>query len=172
MRIMGIDPGLASMGYADVVGDTGTGKVVAGTNYGVLKTSKANGNDIVRIDMLRGMAREVLLRVRPDFVVIEGWTFMGQRGAAESQVPAVIENVRMVCNELNIQHTILKNGEWKKNTLGSHGAGKNAVEHYVRKRLNLLNETSKVANHVWDARGMALCGWDALLDRSKRLNAR
>ncbi len=154
LRLLGVDPGVANCGYAGALAIPGEKKLIPMTYQGVWSTPK-DWDDRRRMDYLGGQLADTLLCMKPDYVGIEGWTFMGGRGKQESQMPALIEHLYMTCKNLGVKAYIYENKEWKKKTLGIHGANKKQVEHYVKRHLT-DSANKRLPSHVWDSLGICL----------------
>ena len=74
MRILGFDPGLATVGYGVIESD---GRNNVAVDYGVIKTPP-DENTAVRLAMIDAAAAELMDRFRPDAVAEEELFFQYQ----------------------------------------------------------------------------------------------
>lgn len=153
-KILSIDPGLANTGYASIeYGDTQ--QIRLGRAFGVLHTTQEDGSDRERIDKLNVEISKIVLNYQPDAIGIEDWSYMGNRGKNESSMPALIENLRQLCRELNVPTYIYENPVWKKATLGIRTANKKQIQHFVSKRItDAPTILHRKPDHVWDSVGI------------------
>jgi Holliday junction resolvasome RuvABC endonuclease subunit len=182
IKILGFDPGTANMGYAVVNGilrePLQASEAKFGNSFGVLATSKwsdmkAGGakTDRVeipvrdRIDSLGRMIKGLVREVRPDYIAVEDFVEQGKRvGKTYKEMAFLIEHMRLLGRELEIDTRIYTNSYWKQRTLKTAHATKLQVQHYVAHK---LPETAMVLcnqpDHVWDSTAIGLCLWHELI---------
>jgi Holliday junction resolvasome RuvABC endonuclease subunit len=157
VRILGYDPGTAFTGYALVGGSIGK-SVELLPDFGVIKTTKADGDVRTRIDMIGNQVRDHIQELRPTHVAIEDFVEQGvDAGTTYKDMATLIEHLRMVCRYNGIEATIYPNAEWKKIAVGTKGLNKKQIQHFVSHRLPKASEllTGRTATHVWDSAGIA-----------------
>jgi Holliday junction resolvasome RuvABC endonuclease subunit len=175
VKICGIDPGLEHTGIAFLEGDTETKKVrllpdifgVLETRKWVDKTKTEAFTDRERADWLGQEIMRMVAEIEPAAMVVEDFVFMGKRGGAGSQMPMLVEHLRMTGRQMGYEVVIYANGDWKAKTLKCRTANKLQVEHYIKRQLpGIEKQLGKQPDHVWDAIGLAYCKWlDIIHDR-------
>jgi len=158
VRILGVDPGTASTGYALINGNVRTLIASVVTNEcATIKTSLEDGDVRERIDIIGRTFQELVMRLEPDFVAIEDFTEQGkQTGKTYKEMSWLIEHFRMAGREIGYEVTIFENAEWKKIATGSKGLNKDQVKHFVAHKISGTEHFPKrTPTHVWDACGIA-----------------
>lgn len=156
MKILGIDPGTANTGYG-VVQKTSKGYSLVA--YGLIRTTPKEGDVRERIDRIGEHLANIITEFQPDVIAIEDFTEQGKLvGKTYKEMSWITEHFRMLCKQFGYEALILKNGEWKKKTLGIMRANKKQVMHYVGRMIPKAKELLKTEkDHVWDSVGIALC---------------
>jgi Holliday junction resolvasome RuvABC endonuclease subunit len=162
-RILAFDPGTENCGYASILYE---GKTVGMTrHFGVIRTSKADGDVRQRIDIIGGNMRQLISVIKPEHVVIEDFTEQGKAvGKTYKEMAWLTEHLRMVGRSMGYEVTVYENGEWKKLALGVMRANKEQVKHYVKHTLPEAEELLKrQPTHVWDSVGIGLAKYQTLI---------
>jgi crossover junction endodeoxyribonuclease RuvC len=157
-RILGIDPGLATLGFGMILGQPGAGRAqpaqVTALDYGVIQTpAKTNIGD--RLSTIYDDLHSLLTDVKPDVVVIEKFFFyrMGNTilvAQARGVVLLVLAQHQMPVLEFTPAQV--------KQAIAGHGnADKYDVQQAVARELN-LDKVPK-PDDAADALALALTGW-------------
>lgn len=165
VRILAFDPGTANLGYAVIEGNMKTGEVRLLPFYGVLKTSKSDGDIRTRADILGVAVRHKIEGYNPDFIVIEDYTEQGVKsGTTYKDMSILIENMRVTCIGMAQVPDIWTNAHWKKLATGSSGLKKHQVQHFVKHKVRGTEVLGSRASdtHVWDAVGIAYAKFSQL----------
>ena len=150
MRILGFDPGLATVGYGVIESD---GRNNVAVDYGVIKTPP-DENTAVRLAMIDAAAAELMDRFRPDAVAVEELFFntnitTGIR-VAEARGVLLVCAVKL-CGNL-FEYTPL---QIKQAMVGYGRADKRQVQQMVRVFLNL--DKIPKPDDAADALAIAIC---------------
>lgn len=131
-RILGLDPGLARVGYALVIADRRRPRLVA---YGTLTTA-AGRDPALRLIALARALRRLLKRTRPTRVAFERLFFRKNvtTAMAVSEARGVL---RLVCAEAHVPDSEFTPTEVKRAVTGTGAADKLAVAKMVRLLLRL-----------------------------------
>lgn len=161
-RVIGIDPGLAALGWAVVERDGSRLRLAA---HGCIATTPAQGSDLDRVELLARGLREVLDSHRIDLAVTEAWRYYGGRsedsskgkGAATTQahtIGLVLGMVRTVCASAGVRHVEGERAQGWRAALGlPRAASKAACQERVRVVLGLAKVIRP--NHASDAAAVA-----------------
>jgi Holliday junction resolvasome RuvABC endonuclease subunit len=176
-NILGLDPGLASSGWAVLEWDTGTNTVRTTKNYGVIRTKKwADSYKEIeipkreRIDYIGCEIQKVVAETVPQAIVMEDFVYFGNKGKTTSDMPALIENIRMLGRMMGYEVQIYSNGEWKKLLLRNHQASKEQIQHYIHNKLKLDKtywDALDKGGHIRDAMALALTYYVSRTTESK-----
>lgn len=155
MKIIGVDPGMAELGWG-VIDDM---KYVA---HGVIKTDNkhppANGNDgrqqQARLSKIAEEFGKVIVEHEPAVVAIEDTSFMGSKYANSSDLNRVIGVLMLVSYRHNVPAHLYAPTLWKKLTLNYANADKRRVQDEVQKMLHL--EKPIRPQHCSDATAVAI----------------
>ena len=154
VRILSFDPGTADTGWSLV---EGTEKDIRLTeHFGVIKTSKDDGDVRTRIDRIGHVMRTLIEELEPTHVVIEDFTEQGKRvGTTYKEMSWLIEHMRMVGREAGHDITIYENAEWKQLAVGAGRLNKDQVKHFVAHRVAGAGTYLKGRpTHIWDSVGI------------------
>lgn len=157
VRILSFDPGTANMGYGVIEGNTITKVVELTSHYGVLKTTKADGDIRARVDKLGRKIALLLEALEVHYVVIEDYTEQGVRsGTTYKDMSILIEHMRMVCRAHGFEASIYTNSEWKRIAMGRGGLNKRQIQHFVKHTVKGVEKLGSraVDTHVWDVVGI------------------
>lgn len=150
MRILGIDPGLAIVGYG-IIDKTNTGYKIV--DYGVIRTPKEDSLP-VRLDKIYNSMSALIDQHKPDCVAIEELFF--NKNVTTAIAVAEARGVALLC----AVHKVHKLYEYTplqiKQALTGHGrAEKQQVQYMVKAILNLKNIPKP--DDAADAIAVALC---------------
>ncbi len=146
--ILGVDPGLASTGYAVVSGGPGRVRVVA---WGVIRTEPGTPHAL-RLREIHDRLAEVLLQHPVDGAAIESWyihqTSRAAMGMAEARGAA---QVALALADVPVQ-------EYSPNTIKQAvtGSGR-ADKQQVRAMVERLTGVRATSDHAADAMAAAIC---------------
>lgn len=156
IRVLGIDPGTQNTGYA-FVDQTLKGKEIP--SYGLIKTTKADGEVRERIELIGQKMSAIITTYTPDIIAVEDFTEQGKKtGKCYKEMSWLVEHLRMIGKYAGTEVVIYKNAEWKRYTLGIRHANKKQVMHYVGRMVPKAQELLKgKPDHIWDSVGIALC---------------
>lgn len=161
VRIIGVDAGTANTGWCHLVGDMKSRKIYLQA-FGMLTTSKEDGDVRARIDMLGYALRNRIKDNGATHLAVEDFTEQGKIvGKTYKEMSWLTEHFRMVGREMGVETDIYPNAYWKKVLLKAPHASKVQVEHYVRMHLAEAHSL-KVPNHVWDSIAVGLCKFKLL----------
>lgn len=165
MKILGIDPGTAHTGFS-VIQHTSEGYDLI--TYGLIRTSPKDGDVRNRIDYIGKCLEHIIAKFNPDVIALEDFTEQGKLvGKRYKEMAWITEHFRTLFTQLGYKTLVLKNGEWKKRTLGIMRANKKQVMHYVGRIIPKSKELLKNAkDHVWDSIGIAICA--SLMESTKK----
>lgn len=162
LRILSFDPGTAETGWSLV---EGTEKELRLTeHFGVVKTSKEDGDVRFRIDRIGHEMRRLIEELAPTHVVIEDFTEQGKRvGTTYKEMSWLIEHMRMVGREMDHVVTIYENAEWKQLAVGASRLNKDQVKHFVAHRVADAGVYLKGRpTHIWDSVGIGYAKYKQL----------
>ncbi len=150
MRILGIDPGLATIGYAVVDKETNHFDVL---EYGVIKTS-ADKKDTKRLEIIHYNIEELIKEFRPEQMAVEELFFNKnvKTAIAVGQARGVILLAGSQAGLKVAEYTPL---QIKQAVVGYGRADKNQVQQMVKSLLNLA-ELPK-PDDAADALAVAIC---------------
>ncbi|HIK55101.1 MAG TPA: crossover junction endodeoxyribonuclease RuvC [Synechococcales cyanobacterium M55_K2018_004] len=163
-RILGIDPGLAIVGFGAIACEPSPPKSSGGTSivtcgatvidFGIIQT-QANGEMGDRLTTIYNDLHELLNSVQPDLVAIEKLFFyrMGNT-IAVAQARGII---LLVLAQHNIPLVEFTPAQVKQALTGYGGADKQAVQAAVARELNLANVPRP--DDAADALALALAAW-------------
>jgi crossover junction endodeoxyribonuclease RuvC len=148
---MGIDPGLAQMGWGVIeVSEDGKPALI---EYGCLHTSKSNTVS-GRLDHLYKNTCQLIVKYRPQEVAIEGLFFSSNTKTA-MEVAQARGAVMIALNHSGIEVAEYTPLQIKQAVVGYGRAKKEQVQFMVRQFLGLLESPSP--DHAADALAAALC---------------
>lgn len=165
LTVAGIDPGLSKTGFS-VVQFQAT-RVPQIIHHEVIKTSAEKGLK-GRAKLLSDRERTVnvsveivdrLVKFDPNFVSMEDFVFMGNRGRSESQTVRVVENILVECRSAGYDTSVYDNAYWKHVLMKCRTATKEQVRHYVCRALQIPEEIwvkTDRGGHMLDAVALAL----------------
>ena len=128
LRILGIDPGLASIGYGVIYGTTAL-------DYGAITTPKTDSLPL----RLRSIHLDILELVRlyaPEAVAIE-YPFFGRDNTNQGLVLQALGVTRMALAEAGLTEHILLHQSTVKSAITSYGADKKDIQAAVQSIFNL-----------------------------------
>jgi Holliday junction resolvasome RuvABC endonuclease subunit len=168
IKILGLDPGLAHTGWCLIYGENEP----SADHYGVLETVKWADKERTfevpmrdRIDHISDNIQKLIARYEPHFLVMEDFTWRGSKGVTGSQMPALIENIRVMGRVLGYDVAIFTTAQWKRLLLGNGTATKVQVQHCVHKKLGLDEifwDAHDKGGHIRDAMALGLTQWKKL----------
>jgi len=130
--VLGLDPGLARMGYGAIELDGNRMKALL---YGTLETSKTE-QDPDRLAKIYEGLRDVIRKIRPDVVAVEELFFSKNvktaMGVAQARGVALL-----VCGQAHVPVFSLKPGQVKQAVTGYGSAEKGQVQRMVKLLLGL-----------------------------------
>lgn len=157
-RILGLDPGLATLGFGCIVGQSAMGRSqpaqVTALDYGVIQTpAKTDVGD--RLNTIYEDLHSVLTHTKPDLVVIEKFFFyrMGNT-ILVAQARGV---VLLVLAQYGVPLIEFTPAQVKQAIAGHGNADKFDVQQAVARELNL--STIPKPDDAADALALALTGW-------------
>jgi len=169
MRVLGVDPGLRITGYGCIVADPSHESLV---EAGVIRLVKSSGEAppiASRLDELDREFRDILARLAPDAVAIEG-LFAHYKHPATAIVMGHARGVLLLAAKRWGATLIeLKPAEVKKSTTGHGAATKPQIQQAVADRLR-LDAIPKPAD-VADALAIALTAADRAAATPEELGA-
>ena len=152
LKIIGIDPGIASTGIGIV---RGTGLSVEGYSFGTIKTPK-NSPLPQRLNTIFTKLLPVLHDERPDLMVIEDIFSLGKYPKSGIQLGKACGVVLLAGHQANVPTVEIPVREAKQVLTGNGNAGKAQMEKTVR---NILAAKTPIRpDHASDALAMALIG--------------
>lgn len=169
VRILAFDPGTQNTGYAVLNGSLKTGKAELTKHFGVLKTTKHDGEIRERIDILGAGMKNLIDKLEPTHVAIEDFVEQGKFvGKTYKEMAFLIEHMRMAGRERGYEVSIYENGAWKKQTMRATRVNKTQVQHFISHKLpNAKKILNKQPDHVWDSVGIAYCEFLLLMQGVK-----
>lgn len=150
MTVIGIDPGLATIGYGVVRKEGGRPQTI---DYGVIRTEAGTpvGD---RLCIIRDSVRELLKRFQPDMAAVERLLFSNNQKTV-MEVSRASGVILMTLAEAGCVCTEYSPPEVKLAVTGEGGADKKQVQYMVRQLLNL--DTAPKWDDAADALAIALC---------------
>lgn len=151
MIVLGIDPGLARMGYG-VIEKTGT-KALHVT-HGCITTTREDSSAGARLNHLYGGLKDLFLEQRPECAAIEK-LFFSKNITSAMGVAEVRGIVLLICAQEGVPVTEYTPNQVKKAITGSGRADKKQVQEMIRRLLHLqeIPEPDDAA----DGLSIALC---------------
>ena len=139
MKILGVDPGLAALGYGVI--DAG-GHGLALVALGVLRTKRepglAIGRDLAgRIDTLASAFEALVDRHRPESAAIEEFRFYGKSVTSSLQIANVVGMLREVLRARAIPTAEYSAQAIKRAVTGRANADKALVQRFVKLHLGM-----------------------------------
>lgn len=152
-RVLGIDPGLASLGWALVERD---GRAVHLVVHGCCETAPAQGSDLDRVGLLSDHVANLLVVHRPAVVATEAWCHYGQSATTQAHaLGLVLGMVRSLCRAAGVPHVEGERAQGWRTALGlPRTASKAACQERVRAVLGLANVIRP--SHASDAAAVAI----------------
>jgi crossover junction endodeoxyribonuclease RuvC len=156
-RILGLDPGLAILGFGAILCPAGSGRETAGISvldFGVIQTpAKTDIGD--RLSMIYDDLHSVINQVQPDLVAIEKLFFYRMGNIiAVAQARGV---VMLVLAQHHLPLIEFTPAQIKQSLTGYGGADKHAVQEAVARELRL--EKIPRPDDAADALAIALAAW-------------
>jgi crossover junction endodeoxyribonuclease RuvC len=156
MILIGIDPGLAALGYG-VIAVEGSQRIVR--TFGVVRTARrahiAVGRDLtIRIGELARAFERIVDEHRPDGAAIEEFRFYGKGVTSSLQVANVVGMLRESLRARGIATAEYSAQEIKRAVAGSTVASKREIQRMVQIHLRLA--TPPRPEHAADALATAL----------------
>lgn len=152
LKVIGIDPGLASTGVGIV---KGTGLKVEGYSFGTIKTSK-NSSLSHRLNTIFSKLLPVLKDEQPDLMVIEDIFSLAKYPKSGIHLGKVCGVILLAGNHAEVPAVEVPVREAKQILTGNGNASKTQLEKTVR---NLLAAAVPIKpDHASDALAMALIG--------------
>jgi len=153
MIVMGVDPGLAALGWAVI---ERKGQRVSLVAHGCLTTAPADGSDLDRVGMLARDLGALIVGAHPAAVATESWCHYGQSATTQSHaLGLVLGMVRAVCVGAGVRHVEGERAQGWRTALGlSRSASKAACQERVRAVLG-LDKVIK-PQHANDAAAVAI----------------
>ncbi len=152
IKVIGIDPGLASTGIGVVRGE---GFDIAGYSFGAINTPK-DISSAARLDIIFSKVFQVLEDEKPDLMVVEDAFSLGKYPKAGISLGKVSGVVLLAGyrNGINVIEVSVR--ETKQVVTGNGNAGKAQLERSVRQ---LINHSDPIKpDHASDAIALALVG--------------
>jgi crossover junction endodeoxyribonuclease RuvC len=154
--ILGLDPGLAALGYGiiDVQGSR-----MASVALGVLRTRKQNGIPVgrdltIRISQLASQVAELLDQRHPDEAALEEFRFYGKAVTSSLQVANVVGMLRESLRARGVPTAEYSARDIKHAVTGYANAGKTQVQKMVQLHLGL--KEPPMSEHAADALAAAI----------------
>lgn len=152
LKVIGIDPGLASTGFGIV---QGSGSQIRDYSFGMIRTSKTE-NLPSRLHHIFSELCSVLNSEKPDLMVIEDIFSLKQYPKSGISLGKVCGVVLLTCYEFGITVMEIPVKEVKRVLTGNGNATKGQLERAVRHFLK--RDTSITPSHASDAIALALIG--------------
>lgn len=165
LRILSFDPGTAAMGWSLLDGDLTAASVELTEHFGVLRSSKQDGDVRSRIDSLGGSFDALIHAHHPTHVVIEDFTEQGKLvGKTYKEMSWLTEHLRLIGRSAGFEVTIYENAEWKKIATGAGRLSKDQVKHFVAHQVGQAQRRlgKRTPTHVWDSVGMGFAKFKQL----------
>lgn len=148
MKVLGIDPGIAHLGYGVVEGFQGTFEWVAS---GEVQTSQ-NDPSHKRLAIILDDLTHLVTQYNPDVLAIERLPYMAKFASA-SRIAEVCGVLGAVAGQHDIDLVEYSPKSVKQAVTGDGDADKHAVIFAVKQ---MLDYTGKLSNHAADALAVAL----------------
>ena len=152
LKVIGIDPGLASTGFGIVQGSSSQ---IRDYSFGTIRTSKTEGLPS-RLHHIFSELCSVLNSEKPDLMVIEDIFSLKQYPKSGISLGKVCGVVLLTCYERGITVMEIPVKEVKRVLTGNGNANKGQLEKAVRHFLK--RDTSITPSHASDAIALALIG--------------
>lgn len=150
MRVLGVDPGLASVGWGVV--SQRSNRLIFEDQGTITTPSKMDLS--IRLETIHRGLNQVISRFQPDCMSVETLYFAKNKSSAMA-----VAHGRGVIALLAGQHGLpffeFSPNEIKQSIVGTGGADKGQMETMVR--LLLGNVGEKISHHAMDALGTAIC---------------
>lgn len=151
MSVMGVDPGIANTGIAQIYDSEGTECFLAGEMINTYAWQETRD----RIGHIANKVGQFVLEMRPAYMFVEEVFFSKNKSSAMT-TSMVIGACAHVAYIHNIKFYLIRPNEMKKLLTGRAKADKIKVEEAVRNKV--LHVDDDLSNHVVDAVGIALAG--------------
>lgn len=156
MRVLGVDPGLAALGWSVVERDGPRVTLVA---HGAVTTVPADGDDFARVAMLDAALSAVIALHGPALVVTEAWVEVyagkGAHTTASHTLGLVLGMVGAVCRAMGVRHVEGVRAQGWRHALGlPRTASKADAQERVRAVLRLAKVIRP--SHASDAAAVAI----------------
>jgi len=150
MIILGIDPGIATMGYGIIKEDKGNYEAI---DYGVLSTHK-DLSVTERLVLVAKGVKQLIEKFKPDTIAVEELFFSSNRKTAMlvSQARGVI---LLICHDAGVPISEYTPNQIKQAVSGYGSADKRQVQQMVRMLLRLTSVPKP--DDAADALAIALC---------------
>lgn len=151
--VLGIDPGLASLGWAVVERDGARPCLVAA---GCFTTEPTDGSDLARVGLLSDRVAELLATYRPALVATEAWCHYGQSATTQAHaLGMVLGAIRATCRPMGVRHDEGERAQGWRTALGlPRTASKAECQERVRAVLGLAKVIRP--SHASDAAAVAI----------------
>ncbi len=159
MRIIGIDPGLASTGYGVIEDD---GKTLTLIECGTIVTTNRDST-AVRLREIHSVLLEVSKRTKPQVVAIEGLYFVQNItsgiAVAQGRGVAILGTVLGAVEESGCEPDFVEYTpmQIKRSVVGYGKATKNQVIQMVQRLLHISDKSGNFTSHAADALAAAIC---------------
>lgn len=153
VTVLGLDPGIASLGWAVVRVD---GRETRLRASGCIETSPRDGDDLARVDLIACEVGDLLLGWSLDLVATEAWVHYGQSDStAAHTMGLVIGAIRTVCRSAGVRHVEGPRAQGWRTALGLKAtATKPEAQERVRLLLGLAAPVRP--QHASDAAAVAI----------------
>jgi crossover junction endodeoxyribonuclease RuvC len=155
MRVLGFDPGLTITGYGCVVGDIVRPSIVEAGVFRLTKRGEPVGSIGDRLVELERDVDDLVERVQPDLVAIEGMFAHKDHPGTVVKMAHARGVILLVARRAGVEVCELKPAEVKKAATGSGRATKEQMQHSVQEMFG-LPELPKPAD-LADALAIASC---------------
>ena len=153
MIVMGVDPGLAALGWAVI---DRKGQRVSLVAHGCVTTEPADGSDLVRVAKIAGEFTELVAGTRPAFVATEAWCHYGQSDTTQAHaLGVVIGAIVAVCVAERVRHV---EGERAQGWRTALGLSRSATKAQAQERVRVVLGRDMVIRpqHANDAAAIAI----------------
>jgi crossover junction endodeoxyribonuclease RuvC len=151
MIVLGIDPGLARMGYGVI---EKTGNRAIHISHGCLTTSKEDTSAGARLNHLYGGLKDLFLEYSPERAAVEK-LFFSKNVTSAMGVAEVRGIILLICEQEGIPVTEYTPNQVKQAITGSGRADKKQVQEMIRRLLHLKEIPSP--DDAADGLSIALC---------------